>query len=299
MIVRKIDTFSGHRDSVYSLIRDKEPNRLFSAGADGQVVRWDLQKPDLGELVASVQGTIYALAYDRDSGNLWIGQNYDGIQLVNPETKEFVASSKIANSVIFDIQLYDDNAYLALGDGVIIVMDIASFAIKKHIKASHKSVRTLAVNPTSQEVAAGFSDWNISVFDRNGAVLKKTFPAHANSVFVVKYSPDGRFLLSAGRDAHIKIWDVANNYELIEDIPAHLFTINHLTYSPDGSLFATCSMDKSIKVWDAESFKLLKVIDRARHAGHGTSVNKLLWTSYNDVLLSCSDDRTVSVWKLE
>jgi WD40 repeat protein len=57
-------------------------------------------------------------------------------------------------------------------------------------------------------------------------------------------------------------------------------------------------MDKSIKVWDSEKLKLLKVIDRARHAGHGTSVNKVLWTSYQNQLLSASDDRTISVWNI-
>ena len=299
MNVYKIDTFSGHRDSVYTLIRNKEPNSFFSAGADGLVVKWDLQKPDLGDLVARVPGTIYAMALDDRSGNLWLGQNNEGVQLVNPESKELIASSKVANSVIFDILLYDGLAYLALGDGVIVVMDIENFAVRKHIKASHKSVRTLAINPTTREIAAGFSDWDVRVFDREGTELKKSFSAHTNSVFVAKYSPDGRFLLTAGRDAHIKIWDVAADYELVEDIPAHLFAINHLTFSPDGKLFATCSMDKSIKVWDAETFRLLKVIDRARHAGHGTSVNKLLWTSFQNCLVSCSDDRMVSVWRVE
>jgi WD40 repeat protein len=57
-------------------------------------------------------------------------------------------------------------------------------------------------------------------------------------------------------------------------------------------------MDKSIKVWDAAELKLLKVIDRSRHAGHGTSVNKVLWTDYNNQLLSASDDRMISVWDI-
>ena len=57
-------------------------------------------------------------------------------------------------------------------------------------------------------------------------------------------------------------------------------------------------MDKAIKVWDAKTFKLLKVIDKARHAGHGTSVNKLLWMNYKDTLVSCSDDRTISLWDI-
>ncbi|MFT7151210.1 MAG: WD40 repeat protein, partial [Nonlabens sp.] len=61
----------------------------------------------------------------------------------------------------------------------------------------------------------------------------------------------------------------------------------------------TCSMDKSIKVWDAETFQLLKVIDKARHAGHGTSINKVLWTNFNNLLLSASDDRSISTWDIK
>jgi WD40 repeat protein len=58
-------------------------------------------------------------------------------------------------------------------------------------------------------------------------------------------------------------------------------------------------MDKSIKIWDATTFRLLKVIDRARHAGHGTSINKLLWTNFNNQLVSASDDKRISVWDIK
>jgi WD40 repeat protein len=58
-------------------------------------------------------------------------------------------------------------------------------------------------------------------------------------------------------------------------------------------------MDKSIKVWDLREMRLLKVIDKARHAGHGTSVNKLLWSSFGNQLVSGSDDRSISVWDIQ
>ena len=57
-------------------------------------------------------------------------------------------------------------------------------------------------------------------------------------------------------------------------------------------------MDKSIKIWDAREYKLLKVIDKARHAGHGTSINKLWWSEYENLLVSASDDKKISVWNL-
>ncbi|MEM7108589.1 MAG: hypothetical protein AAF519_10225 [Bacteroidota bacterium] len=72
--------------------------------------------------------------------------------------------------------------------------------------------------------------------------------------------------------------------------------MNSIEYSPDGKHFVNCSMDKVIKIWDSHTFKLLKVVDKARHAGHENSINKLLMPSCRHLLLSASDDRAISIW---
>jgi len=87
-------------------------------------------------------------------------------------------------------------------------------------------------------------------------------------------------------------------FDLKESVVAHMYAINHIEFSPSGQHFVTCSMDKSIKVWSSDDFKLLKVIDKARYASHGTSVNKLYWSEYEHQLVSCSDDRTISIWDI-
>ena len=147
-------------------------------------------------------------------------------------------------------------------------------------------------------LAVGYSDNHIRIFALQDFELLHDIEAHKISVFTVQYSPDERYLVSGSRDAHLKVWDVAKAYAQHESVVAHMFAINHMSYSPDSKHFVTCSMDKSIKVWDAGTFQLLKVIDKARHAGHGTSVNKVLWTNFNNLLLSASDDRSISVWNI-
>ena len=298
MQVQKLDTFGGHRDSIYTLERGLQSNQFFSAGGDGQVVCWQLDRPDRGELVAQVPASIYALALHPVSGLLWVGQNYEGLHLIDPVHKQEIASLKLTSAAIFDIAFYKDDALIALSDGVVAVVDIHQLGVKKHLKASDQSARCLAVNPVERELAVGYSDTTVRIFDLESYSLKKTIPAHTNSVFTVQYSPDFQFLLTAGRDARFNVWDVEQSYALHQEVVAHLFAINHLTFSPAGHLFATASMDKSVKIWDAQTYRLLKVVDKARHAGHGTSVNKLLWTDYHDQLLSTGDDRTISVWKL-
>jgi len=298
MIIRKVDTFSGHRDSVYTIISNNSSHGFYSAGGDGFVIEWDLQKPDLGKLVARAGVSVYSLCFDEVSKYLWIGQNFEGIQILDTVNNKIEYTAKVTASAIFDIKIWQNKALLALGDGVIAVMDVLSLAIQKHIKVANNSVRSISVNEKTGEFAVGDSDFNVHIFDVDGFKLKKTISAHTNSVFSVQYSPDGNFLLTTGRDAHVKIWDVNNRYEPVTDIAAHMYAVNHIVFSPDGRYFATCSMDKSIKLWEAETFKLKKIIDRSRLAGHATSVNKLLWTNYENQLISCSDDRMISVWEV-
>ncbi|GAB4025714.1 WD40 repeat domain-containing protein [Spirosoma koreense] len=298
MHVEKIDTFGGHRDCVYSLEGGLETNQFFSSGADGLVVRWQLDRPDRGTLIAKVSASVYAIALHPTSKLLWVGQNYEGLHLIDTDQKQEARSLKLTSAAIFAINFYKNDAFVALSDGVVVVLDAEQLAVKKYLKASGQAARCLAINPIEREVAVGYSDNSVRIFDLITYDLKRMIPAHTNSVFTLAYSPDFRYLLTAGRDAHLKVWDAEKEYSLQTDIVAHLFAINHLTYSPDGSLLATASMDKSIKIWDADTYRLLKVVDRARHAGHGTSVNKLLWTDYNRELLSASDDRTISVWQL-
>jgi WD40 repeat protein len=297
--VLKFDTFSGHSDCVYTLCKGEKSHVFYSSGADGQVVKWDLQKPDIGELIARVPASVYALAYHESTKLLWVCQNGEGIHRIDPITKIEHSNLKITFSSIFDIQFYENLAFLAAADGIIFIVDIEKFALLKTIKASEMSARTIAINSKTGEFAVGFSDFTIKIFNIADFSLKFVINAHNNSVFTLKYSPDRLYLISGSRDAHLKKWDVLKNYQLLTDVPAHMYAINDIFFANDGKLFASCSMDKSIKIWDAEHMKLLKVLDKARHAGHGTSINKLLWTDFNEFLISASDDRKISVWKIE
>jgi WD40 repeat protein len=295
--IKRLHSLKGHRDAVYTLHGAKDSQYFFSGSGDGMVVRWDLAEPENGELIAKLPNSVYALHYLPSANLLVAGHNYEGIHLLDWQNKKEVASLKLTTAAIFDIQSFGERLLVTSGDGTINLIDYEMLSIVNKVRASEKSARTIAVNPAGGEFAVGFSDYYIRIFDENLAE-KYGWQAHDNSVFTLRYSQDGKILLSGSRDARLKAWAVTEQYEKIEEIVAHMYAINHIEFSPDGKHFVTCSMDKSIKVWDSNALKLLKVIDRARHAGHATSVNKLLWTDYQNQLMSASDDRSISVWQI-
>ncbi|MBA4055620.1 MAG: hypothetical protein C0490_12975 [Marivirga sp.] len=298
VLVQKLHTLAGHRDSVYTLQGSSTDHLFFSGSGDCMVVVWDLKAPDAGQVVAKLPNSVYALHHHPESDFLIAGHNYDGIHLLDWQNKKEVGSLQLTKAAIFDIQSYGHQLLVATGEGSFIKVDSKTLTVIKQVQSSVKSARTISISKQLGEIAVGYSDNSIRIFDLDDLSLKKEWVAHANSVFTVRYTPDGKFLISGSRDARLKVWDAEASYLQTAEVVAHLYAINHLDFSPDGKHFVTCSMDKSIKVWDAEKLKLLKVIDRARHAGHGTSVNKVLWTSYHDQLLSASDDRTISVWNI-
>ncbi len=294
--VNKVHSLKGHRDCVYTLAAYKETNQFFSASGDGMVVLWDLTNPEEGQLIARLPNSVYALKYVASQNVLVAGHNYEGIHLLDVDTKTEVGSLKLTDAAIFDIQEHGGFLFVGAGDGSLTKVDPSSLTVKRKVQASQRSARSIAVDKNRAEIAVGFSDNMIRTYDFN-LNMKREIPAHANSVFAVRYTPDSSFLVSGSRDARLKFWN-ADSLELEEEIVAHMFAINHFDFSPDAKHFVTCSLDKTIKVWDASERKLLKVVDRARHGGHVTSVNKVLWTPYKDQIVSASDDRTISVWHM-
>ena len=299
MQVEKIHSLTGHNDCVYSVEPSDYAEQFFSAGGDGMVVKWNLSSLDHGELIARLPNSVYAIHYIKEQDQLVAGHNYEGIHLLNWKEKKEIASLKLSSSSIFDIKSFQQDLFVASGDGTVAVIDLKSWSVKRKLIYSEKSARVVTINPITGDIAVGYSDNYIRIFSLDDFSLKVEYQAHQSSVFTLQYTPDHKFLISGSRDARLKAWDVSNQYIQAAEVAAHLFAINHMSFSPSGRHFATGSMDKSIKVWDTAELKLLKVIDKARHAGHGTSVNKLLWTSFKDQLISASDDRTLSVWSLK
>lgn len=296
--VEKLHSLTGHRDCVYTIVPSGFPNLFFSGGGEGMIVKWDLTNPSEGELIARLPNSIYSLCAIPDSNLLIAGHNYEGIHVLDWKEKKEVASLQITKGAIFDIRYFEKDVLVTTGEGSLIIVDLQNRVIKKKLAISEKSARVLALNPKAKEVAIGFSDNKIRIFSLRDYALMYEFEAHKNSVFALGYTHDYKFLVSGSRDARLKAWQVDKEYKQAGEVAAHLFAINHLAFSPSGEYFATASMDKSIKIWKTDELKLLKVIDKGRHAGHGTSVNKLVWTNFKNQLISASDDRTISVWDL-
>ena len=78
-----------------------------------------------------------------------------------------------------------------------------------------------------------------------------TIEDHADWIFDLAFSPDGKRLASASRDKTSKVFDVAKKESLVT-FPGHAQTVYTVAFSPDGKTVATGGEDNQVRVWNPD-----------------------------------------------
>ncbi|MBY0588342.1 protein kinase [bacterium] len=71
-------------------------------------------------------------------------------------------------------------------------------------------IKNMAFSPDGKTIASCNQWGQVSIVDVNNGKLIKLIRAHARVAACIEYSPDGRWLLSASEDGHLKLWSTEN-----------------------------------------------------------------------------------------
>lgn len=289
--------FSGHQGAVYCVAPAMQEGFFLSGGSDTNVVEWDLFENANPRIVARSAGVIYSLLALREKSMLLIGNNQGGIHVVDLNQKKEVHYWKAHQTGVFDIKWmpHTNGIWAAGADGFLSIWDADTFENKTLLNISNQKIRKIEASSDNSCVALACSDGKIYLVDETHAV--ETLNPQADAVNAVAFSPDGNYLLSGTKNAHLQVWDWPKR-QLIEQIPAHNFALYGIQFTRDGKHFITISRDKTIKLWDAETFAVLQRIDKETH-GHVNSVNAGFWDERSGMFISGSDDRSALAWKFE
>ncbi len=122
--------------------------------------------------------------------------------------------------------------------------------------------------------------------------LDRTFTNRSDTVWSVNFSPDGKFLATAGESKTIDVW-LVENQSLLLSLEGHGNGISQVCFSPDGKILASASFDKTIKLWSLSEGKLLTTF-----LGHQDYIWSVSFSPDGKFLASAGNDRMIKVWSV-
>jgi katanin p80 WD40 repeat-containing subunit B1 len=104
-------------------------------------------------------------------------------------------------------------------------------------------------------------DTNLKVWDIRHKSCIQTYKGHSKQINDVRFSPDGRWVISGSLDGAVKLWDLTAG-KLLHDFPGHSKSVSALRFNQNEFLMASASADRTVKFWDLETFELIGCTDK-------------------------------------
>jgi WD40 repeat protein len=283
---------------VYSIAKGASNTSVFSGGGDQYIAQWDFMSGKQMPFAAKLSSACYAVIYIEKYHLLVAGTSTGDFHVIDffnrIELKHLLHHSSGVYDLVFNET--DNQLLVAGGDGVLSVWSLPDFKLIRSIPLCEGKLRQIALTGDNSMLAIACGDGHVRVLDPIFFNEMATIVAHAEGATSVAWHPSKPVLMSGGKDAMLRSWNVNENYREIASLAAHLSTIYTIRFHEDQPIFATASRDKTIKIWDAQTLAPLARVDTGAH-GHTHSVNKVLWMG--NALISCSDDRRIATFLLE
>ncbi|KAL4956597.1 WD40-repeat-containing domain protein [Aspergillus filifer] len=153
--------------------------------------------------------------------------------------------------------------------------------------------------------------WKVdSVGEERKVTYLSTLVKHTQAVNVVRFSPKGEMLASAGDDGNVLLWvpsELQTQAGLGEDRSddKETWRVKHmcrssgaeiydLAWSPDGVFIITGSMDNIARIYNAQTGQMVRQI-----AEHSHYVQGVAWDPLNEFVATQSSDRSVHIYSLK
>ena len=289
-------------------------NELLAGGTHHTLATWDLSTGRLKRAFGAGDGTVIALAYDRDGTRLAAAASDRSVQIWEPGSSRAPLNISDPRDGLASIALSPDGKVLATGGGrppaviqtpkekvpptedearMVRFWDANTGAAIGSLSGHTGSIHALAFSPDGRLVASAGADRIVRIWDRAEGRLRNALQGHANTVFAVAFSPDGTRLASAGADRGIYCWDVETG-RLVRTLTGHTNWVMGVAYSPDGSRLASAGADQTVRVWDPARGQEVLTLRGPRDRVHGVA-----FSPDGTRLAGASADGVVRVWETE
>lgn len=146
------------------------------------------------------------------------------------------------------------------GDGEILLWNINQPTPLHSVQPHTQRVFKTAVHPSQKYFAATSFDstWSLSTFETQQTILQQ--PGHSANLMACAFHPDGSLIVTGGRDAVGRIWDLRSGRTIMV-LEGHGGDVLSAEWSPVSGVEAlTGSGDGTIRVWDLRNVRIKSTV---------------------------------------
>ena len=275
------------------------------AGADANVVMlWDIETGVLVRRFEGHEGDLTSIAFSPDQQQL-VSAAWDSTLISwDIRTGNELRRFKGHTGAVFDVAFSPDGSQLVSGseDRTITLWDAATASIVRRFEGFSDSVNSVAFSPdghsilaamgTIRYVAGSNNDDRLHLLNADTGAEIRPFEGHSAPITTVRFSPDGKTVLSASTDATLDLWDAASGGEIRRFI-GHGTAVWSADFSPDGRYAISGSQDGTVIVWDLTTGEELRSLGEP-----GAMVQGVVFTPDGRMALTASADGRLRLWRL-
>ena len=226
--VKQVFSLSGHAAAIYFLCEGTRRGTVISGGADKFIAQWNLEDGTQDKFFAKLPSPIFSMLNLPEAQQLWIGTANGNIHVIDTKSNREIHTFSFHKAQVFCIEQSPKNGlvYTCAGDGTLALFDNEKLTNLEFIKVSQQKLRSINFLQNNILIAEGGG--NSLLFDAASSSVVTTFKSDSFATNCHLFSQQGSLLVSGGRDAHLRIWDIADNFKLLKKIPAHNFAIYRL-----------------------------------------------------------------------
>jgi WD40 repeat protein len=270
---QEVHTLKGHSSIVNWACYSPDGTRLASAAADGMVKVWD---PSTGREVHTLKGAgkdVRRVCFSSDGMRL-AGAGNDGgvtgtVQIWDVSSGRAVLRLKF-DGFVRSLCYSPDGTRIAIASdgfvqngavlpGEILVWDARTGQKLFALRSPHNGFSSVCFSPDSMHIATSsnghfdqgkFVAGEVQTWDARTGEKLLSFLGHTGGAMRVWYSPDGKYLASAGGDSMAMVWNASTGRTLLQVKEGG--GVVSACLSPDGKRLATTT-SRPVKVWEVEA----------------------------------------------
>jgi WD40 repeat protein len=160
-------------------------------------------------------------------------------------------------------------------------------------------VRSIAFSPDSRQVLSvgdreGVAENVVKLWDSTDCRAIRDFPAGADEVYAVAYSPSGKQIAWAHRSGRIELTKLDGEWRPLSLPNLHADTVFKLDFSPDGTLLASAGRDRRVIIWDVEQLKMARELSGV----HQQRVTTVRFSPDGRLVASGGPEDHIFIWDL-